>query len=292
MSPCYIQRLTPTGLEPVDYTADSLQEAAAHEPEGGVYTVANTYRGATSVLFLDQHFDRMERSAELSGMSLQIDRDRVRRTLSQVIADSDFEKNVRFRITAPRDEPETFIISMEPYKEASHKFLNAGVRVVTIPNGARDDSSAKTTEWMHERQQIRDSLPEGIHEGILLDADGNMMEGTNSNFYAIIDDVIYTAGEGVLPGITQQIIDRVAEPLMPLKTTPVNIAQLKDIDEAFITSSSRGVYAVVEIDGHVLSNDRMGVRTKTLREAYAGRIRKKMRPLLPPEETEQKEEQE
>jgi len=275
--------LTPKGLEPVDYTADSLQEAAAHEPAGGVYTVANTYRGGTQALFINQHFNRMERSAALSEMSLQIDRSRVRHALLQMIAESDFEKNVRFRISVPRDEPETFIISMEPYKEASYKFLTKGVRVVTIPDGARDNSGAKTTEWMHERQKIRDSLPEGIHEGILLDADGNMMEGTNSNFYAIIDDVIYTAGEGVLPGITQQIIDRIVEPIMPLETTPVNIAQLEDIDEAFITSSSRGIYAVVEIDGHILSDNKMGARTKTLREAYAGRIRKKMRPLLPPE---------
>ena len=42
MSPAYIRELTPQGLQPVPYTADSLQDASQYEPDG-IYTVTNTY---------------------------------------------------------------------------------------------------------------------------------------------------------------------------------------------------------------------------------------------------------
>ena len=66
--PTLIKMLTPDGLKPVPYQADSLAEAARYEPHDGVYTITNTYE-ATKVLKLDAHLDRLENSARLAGTS-------------------------------------------------------------------------------------------------------------------------------------------------------------------------------------------------------------------------------
>ena len=56
MSPVYIRKWSRDRLQPVDYAADSLQEAAQFEPDG-IYTVTNTFN-TNQVLKLDAHLDR------------------------------------------------------------------------------------------------------------------------------------------------------------------------------------------------------------------------------------------
>ena len=43
-------------------------------------------------------------------------------------------------------------------------------------------------------------------EYLILDNGGHILEGTGSNFYGIKDGVVYTAGKGVLDGITRKVI--------------------------------------------------------------------------------------
>ncbi|MBC7810040.1 MAG: hypothetical protein H7175_02780, partial [Burkholderiales bacterium] len=56
--PTMIRVLTPDGLQPAPYSADTLNDAAQHEPADGVYTVASTLNG-TQTLKLDAHHDRL-----------------------------------------------------------------------------------------------------------------------------------------------------------------------------------------------------------------------------------------
>jgi branched-chain amino acid aminotransferase len=263
---CTIRTLTPTGLQPVDYSADSLAEAAQYEPDDGIYTVTNTYNG-TQVLKLNAHLDRMEDSARRADILLHLDRPRLRRALREMIIAAGYG-DVRFRITVPHDAPDTFIISLEPYKAPSAELIDRGVRVITVPNSARKNALAKTTDWMHRRQQIADAMPEGVYDAILLDEHGDMMEGLGANFYAILDGVLRTAGEGVLPGIAQQIVFEIAPSILPVQRQVVNVAQIPQLAEAFITSSSRGIVPVIEIDGHCLGDGRPGPLTRQLRRAY------------------------
>jgi branched-chain amino acid aminotransferase len=114
---------------------------------------------------------------------------------------------------------------------------------------------------MHARSEI--TLPEGIYDGVLLDADGNMLETLGANFYAVINGELRTAGAGVLPGIAQQIIFEIAPDIR--KDAP-HISELPHIQEAFITSSSRGIVPINRIDAHTLSKP--GIKTLALIQAY------------------------
>jgi branched-subunit amino acid aminotransferase/4-amino-4-deoxychorismate lyase len=112
--PCYIRILTPQGLQPVPYTADSLADAVRYEPSDGIYTVTNTYH-TVQVLKFDAHLDRLEDSARRESIPLRLDRRRLRQGLRQMIAEAGFG-DVRFRITVSRQQPDHFILSVEPFK--------------------------------------------------------------------------------------------------------------------------------------------------------------------------------
>ena len=266
MSPCYIRLLTPDGIKSPDYTADSLAAAAQYEPEDGIYTVANTINTDQTLKF-DAHLDRLEDSAARSDILLQLDRDRLKRALRQMITDAAMD-SVRFRITIGRTHPDIYIISLEPFLPLSPELIATGVCVITVQNSARTNAAAKTTDWMHRRRAIMESLPQGIYDGILLDADGRLLEGLGSNFYAVMDGVLRTAGAGVLPGIAQQVVFETAPTVLPVQKEAVYVQDIPRIEEAFITSSSRGIIPVVEIDGLQIDDGRPGPLTRKLRAAY------------------------
>lgn len=275
--PAIVKILTQEGLQDAPYSATSLADAAHHEPYDGVYTVTNTYPQLRT-LKLDAHLDRMESSAHLAGMQLNLDRPHLRAALRQMIVDSGYG-DVRFRITAPRVSPHQLILTIEPYQPPSDKIIQAGVCVITVPNSARHDAAAKTTNWLHDRERIELSLHQDVYTALLLDTDGYVMEGLSSNFYAIQDGVLRTAGHGVLGGIAQQILFEIAPPILPLRKEAVHVHDLPHISEAFITSSSRGIIPVVKIDALTITDGQPGTYTRRLRNAYVDWAQAHLEPL-------------
>jgi branched-chain amino acid aminotransferase len=275
--PTLIKRLTSSGLVPVDYSANSLNDAAAFEPNDGIYTVANTFN-RYDTLKLNAHFDRMEDSARRENIPLVLDRPLIRQALRQMIDEANFG-DVRFRITVSRQHPEEFILSIEAFHAPSVKLIEEGVRGITVANSARENAAAKTTEWMHKRQAIADAMPAGIYETFLLDSEGNILEGTGSNFYAVLNGELRTANEGVLKGISQQIIFEIAPAIIPLNLSPVHQSEIPQLSEAFMTSSSRGIVPIVELDSIHIGSGKVGEVTKKLLSAYTDWLKEHLEPL-------------
>ncbi|HYO88111.1 MAG TPA: aminotransferase class IV [Candidatus Limnocylindrales bacterium] len=263
--PCTIRILTPSGLVPAPYTAGSLLDAARHET-GGVYTITNTFE-RTKVLKINAHLDRLEDSARREGIVLRLDRVRLRAAVRQLIEAADYG-DVRFRITVSKSDPIRFILSCEPFRTLPAVVFEQGVRVVLVHDAARHNPEAKTTGWMMDRQAIEESLPKDIFTGVLVGDGGELLEGLSSNFYAILDGHLWTAGGGVLPGIAQQIVLEVAPAVLPVRREPVHATDIPRLSEAFVTSASRGIVPVVQIDDAVLGNGAPGPLTRKLRERY------------------------
>lgn len=264
--PTLIRKLTPDGLEPVDYSADSLTEAVQYEPEKGVYTVTNTYH-RTKTLKFDAHLDRLEDSASRANIALNLDRERLRKALRQMILESSFG-DVRFRVTVPSATPDSLILTIEPFYPLSQDLIEQGVRVITAKQSARSNARAKTTGWMHDRKRLSEAMPQGIYDTLLLDAEGHILEGLGANFYAVMNNELRTASEDVLWGISRQIVLDVAPEVLPVVTEPVTIDDVPQLQEAFITSSSRAVVPVVEIDGVTIGDGTPGKFTREIRKHY------------------------
>ena len=264
--PAIVRRLSPRGLEKVEYAASSLAEAVAFEPFDGVYTVGNTWQGTKALLF-DAHLDRLEASARYQRIPLDYDRQQLKAALRTMILASDFG-DVRFRISIPTSRPNTLLITLEPYDPPDDALVRQGVRCVTSGAERRKGPSAKTSDWMHIRAKLQDAIAPGIYEIILLDESGFMLEGASSNFYAIIDGQLYTAGSGVLAGISRRIVLEVCRDILPLRLQAPHIDDMPRLLEAFLTSSSRGVIPIVEIDDRPVGDGAVGENSLKLRREY------------------------
>ncbi len=262
--PTTIGILTTDGLTEAPYTADTLTEAAQYEGTDGIYTAACTHKRIHGLL-LDAHLDRMEQSANLEGIPLQIDRPALRAALRTLIDRSGYD-NSRFRITAQRDRPQHLILTLEPFAGVSDEVRQHGVTVITV-DIMRQHPQSKTTDWMTQRTPIKSQS--NAYECIIVNEKDNLLEGFSSNFYAIWKQTLFTASaEHVLSGISRRIVLEVAPDVLPVKLEPISRHDVPDIDEAFLTSSSRGVIPIVQIDHRIVGNGTPGHLTQQLARQY------------------------
>ncbi len=264
--PAIIKRLSQSGLREANCHADSLAAAAQFEARAGVYTVSSTVN-RTQILLFDAHLERLVDSARREGIPLQVDRQQLRAALRQMIIESGFG-DVRFRISARAAQPKELLLSIEPYAPTAEALIQRGVRCDTSSLLTRHNPAAKSSDWMHRRRSLETARPAGLYETFLLDADGAVLEGLGSNFYAIIGGELRTAGSGVLAGISRRIVITVCAGIVPMQQIAPNLCDLPRYDEAFLSSSSRGIIPVVEIDGAAIGAGEPGETTLQLREAY------------------------
>lgn len=262
-----IATLTPEGLIDTPYSGDRISEIANQEPEG-VYDVTRTYSGGRALL-LEAYFDRLERSARLEGIDIKLERSSIGSAIRQLLERSEFEE-ARLRLTVPRDRPENLIIAVAdyaPFRDRLKKVKEQGAKVATL-SIARQNPAAKTNAWVHERNLAKSTLPKDIYEGIIVDENGKLLEGFSSNFYAIRQGVLYTADEGILPGISRRILMEVAPKVLLVELQPPARDQIPMFDEALLTSSGRGMVPIVKLDDHILGDGQPGSLTQQLMERY------------------------
>jgi branched-chain amino acid aminotransferase len=147
------------------------------------------------------------------------------------------------------------------------EIYSEGVRL-KISRTIREKPALKQTAFISESVADRKRVGGEIFE-ILLTDKGRILEGMTSNFFYVRDGVLCTAGRGVLIGVTRQTILALAKK-QGIKTSikAMKISELALVEEAFITSSSRGVVPVVQIDAHPVGDGKVGETTKRLMKLY------------------------
>ena len=262
-------------LIPAPFEAESISMLALHEPDG-VYTVARTYNKIQTVL-LDAHLERLEESARLEQILVVFHKEQLRAGLATLIMDGGFPES-RFRITIPRETPDQVWMAAEPLQLVPAELKRGGVKVSTC-GIIRPNPKAKSNVWVRLRDEAIQCFSENTYEGIILNDQGYLLEGFSSNFYTIHEDVLRTAHEGILHGIARQIVLKIAPDILPVRLEPTHQDQLTEISEAFLTSSSRGIIPIVQIDDLEVGNGAPGLRTRKLSEAYDRWVEQHVEPI-------------
>jgi len=120
---------------------------------------------------------------------------------------------------------------------------------VEIRGQPRENALTKDSQWVRDRQSLQDLLSPEANEMILQNEEGQLYEGSQTNFYAIINGTVYTAGEGILEGTVRRLMLEVCEKHnIPVVFSPPNIKEIDTWEAALISSTSRLVLAIDQID--------------------------------------------
>jgi branched-chain amino acid aminotransferase len=169
---------------------------------------------------------------------------------------------------------ETFV-EIEPFKPWPREIYERGVSVLTTEL-QREHPRLKSTTFIGRSDSERKHIAaDRIFEALLM-KDGVILEGMTSNFFYVagrdasrIPPYLGTAGDDVLLGITRHTVIEVARQMgLEVKDQALKRDQLHEVNEAFLTSSSRGIVPIVKIDDVMIGQGSPGPVTKQLSAAY------------------------
>lgn len=265
--------VTPAGPLPLPVPpgAESVYDLFDSFP-GGVYTSFCTF-DHDKFLHLEDHLERLASSMAQLGWDFQLDRHSLRRALHQVCTDFPGQ-NARVRLDVLAEpagvlgDDSRTLISLSEIEALPEELYRRGVRAGIARRLSRQQPRIKKAEFVRQRRSYLDRDP-GLFDYLLVDRRGHLLEGTTSNFYGIRSGTVYTAGEGVLEGVARKVVlYLVGELEIPVIFSPVREHEISELDEAALSSSSRALLPVVEIDGRTVADGRPGAVTKELLAAY------------------------
>ena len=228
-----------------------------------VYEVLRTIRGRP--LFWDDHVRRLCRSAELNHLPLGDTVDELRREAEALLQKAGFNESY-IRVIVSRGigdvdidpvtagEP-TRVIIVKPLPRVDPKLRRDGCALASFRTGRRDeggiDPRAKTGSTMLAVLGQVHARKAGAYEALRIDPLGRVLECATSTFFMVSRGHLETPAlaVGILEGITRRKVMEVARSLgMNVQERELQLSDLGRADEAFITSSVRGIVPVVRID--------------------------------------------
>ncbi len=147
-----------------------------------------------------------------------------------------------------------------------------GVAVITIPDIRWQRCDIKSVALVANvlgKQRAREA---GAYEAWQVDRDGFVTEGTSTNAWIVTADgavVTRRADSAILNGVTRlAIFDIIRREGRRLVERPFDVAEAKAAREAFLTSTTAELLAVVRIDGDNIGDGAPGPLSRRLRECY------------------------
>lgn len=220
---------------------------------------------------LQDHLDRFGRSCEKFRLRAPHSNRAMIEIFNQLVSLSGFTEAglfwcaTRGLVTAAneRSKPEAseshFYAAVAAYSSiATREQRNRGLdlfiseRYNRIPPRAVDPT-AKSFHWMDMKLSLFEARDNGKDWSVLTDASGYVTEAPGANIFLIKGGELYTPDSGCLPGITRKAALELAEMIgVQTHVERVKASQLREADDAFITSSAGGIMPVNSVDGILL----------------------------------------
>jgi D-alanine transaminase len=231
----------------------------------GVYEMIPSYAGR--LFRLQDHLDRLQTSLEQIRLEFSCDLETWQGIINPLL---DPEKNqaIYLQITrgiAPlRDHPfpenpnpTVFVMCSEikPFPG-----LETGVKALTMEDSRWEMCHVKATTLLANVLLKQEAKEQGCAEAILT-KNGYVTEGATSNLFTLIKGKIVTPEKTseILPGITRKVILELARNnSMPVSEARISVDELQSASEIWISSSTREIIPVVELDSKQVGDGKTG----------------------------------
>ena len=247
------------------------------------YDVAHVWRGR--FFRVDDYIHRFQASMEKLRMSIDYDSERIRAIMFELVRlsglrDAYVEIVCTRGIPAPGSrDPRTcknrFLAFAIPFVWIADDELRARGLDLLISSRQRIppesiDPRIKNYHWLDMTMALFEAYDKGEDTAVLVDADGNLVEGPGFNVFVRHGNTVITPDRGVLQGVTRstvlELLAREAD--LNVKPGPLPASVAMAADEAFITSTAGGVMPVTRISGTPVGDGRPGALTARLNRAY------------------------
>jgi D-alanine transaminase len=246
----------------------------------GIYEVSAVLDG--KLIDNDSHLARLERSVGEIALNLPETLPRIVEIQKELIARNSLADGlVYLQVTRgaviprdfafPKDAKPTLVMFTSAKDIVGAASAKTGIGVKTVPDirwARRDIKSVALLAQVLAKQAAAEA---GCAEAWMIE-DGKVTEGGSSSAFILTqDDVLVTRpnSSAILPGCTRKAVTKLAEERqLRVEERAFSVKEALAAKEAFITSASLFVQAVVTIDGETVANGKPGPMTNRLREIY------------------------
>ena len=239
----------------------------------GIYEVIPVY--GQKPLRLSEHLRRLEHSLKAIRMTTPYS-DQEWATIFDRLIDGPQDQQIYLQITRgaqskrdhaiPKDIQPTVFAMCTPIAPIPM----GGVNAVTLDDIRWDRCNIKAITLLANVLLKQEAVDVGAAEAILV-REGLALEGASSNIFIVRNRQVITPPKGstILPGITRDLVLELAE-AQGYETVERSIRaeELPHADEIWLTSSTREILAVIELDGALISGGKPGPVWKQVLEAY------------------------
>ena len=238
------------------------------------------------IFCLKEHYERLYKGCQVLKIDLPYTVDDMCRITVDVVKKCGFQEDIYIRPVAYK--------STEQLGVRLHN-LESDFMVFAFPWGRyldTDSAHVCVSSWRFPGEVARakftglyvtnamaktEAVERGFDEAIMLSPDGYVAEGSGENIFLISNGEIATPGiyDGILMGITRNVIIKLAEAELGIKTVERHISrvELYNTQECFLTGTAAHLTPISEIDNRKVGNGKVGPITKKLQKLYADVIR-------------------
>lgn len=257
----------------------------------GIYETLRAYGGF--VFKLPEHAERLERSAEKIELKLPFDREGMGSAVNATLKENGLDSGGRdayIRVTVSRGPGElgldpalcpspTVVIMARELAGYSDEMYDKGITVSVVKTRRNPpdalDPAIKSTNFLNNIFAKMEAKKAGAYEGIMLNREGFVTEGTVSNVFMVKGGKIYTppASAGILLGVTREFVIGLAGGMgIPVLEEDFTGGRMSAADEVFITNTTMEVMPVTDIDGEKVGHGKVGEVARRLRAAYGEEV--------------------
>lgn len=234
---------------------------------------------------LDEHYDRLIRSAKLIQFDLKYTKDDFKKALIDIVKANEYVENLSVRQTLFVDGfgswgsegPVEMFVAPFPRGRTSAEYNKKGLNCcVTSWRRISDENLSPRIKcganYINSRVGQREALLNGYDTCIFLNEVGKVAEGPGSCFFMVKGDTLITPRltDSVLESITRDTIIRLAQDELGLKVVERTIdrTELYMADEAFLCGSAMEITPIYTIDHYNIGSGKQGDVTKRLHLMY------------------------
>lgn len=253
----------------------------------GAFEGIRVYNG--NVFRLHEHLVRLYRSVKALGFELNVELDTLKlQVVETVRANQHTTGYIRLSVSRGvglgldpkhlKSEP-TVVISTEQLRLYPQEMYEKGLVVITastrVPPAVCIDPQVKSLgRYVNNINAKMEANRLGAGEALMLNMEGNVAEATGDNIFLVKNGVLSTppTHQGALPGITRGAVIEIAKELnIPFHESVMNLYDVYNADEAFLTGTAAEVIAMVQCDGRDIDNGLPGKMTQCLIKAFRER---------------------
>lgn len=241
----------------------------------GVYEVIPVFN--RKIFRFEEHLQRLQSSLKAIYMESPLSNEAWFNIFNQLIDTSEeTEQSIYLQITrgvterdhdiSLADKPTIFAMSRPIVK----KDLSSGIKAITAEDIRWQYCDIKAITLLPS-VILRHKAKEQDAKEAILHRDGIVTEGAASNVFIVKADTVYTPPKNrhVLPGITRDLlVEILSKNSINIVEAPIELTQLLDADEVWITSSTWEIVPVVELDSELVGDGRAGSMWEKANQYY------------------------